>query len=167
MAKVISKGYVDTPVSGVSALTLNRAVLNVEKDYRVKSSTPGKEIVLTNITCPVDRPEIIRVQYSDIGNIYSGSSIEPSVLAPTKHGARIYAGISDVVSVSDSVDPNYRIDLPLQCSLMIKAPSSEYITSALILEQIGRLLSSLFNTGVSDTSRLEAILRGSLKPSGL
>lgn len=167
MAKVISKGYTDTAVSGVTSLTFPRAVLNIEKDFRIKSNVPGKEVVLTNITSPIDRPEVIKLQYSDIGNIYTGTSIEPSVLAPTKHGVRLFGSVSDVISVTDSVDPNYRIDLPLQCSIVIKTPSSEHITSTMLLESIGRLLSSLFNTGVSDTARLEAILRGSLNPSGL
>jgi hypothetical protein len=167
MAKVKSTGYTDTPISGVTVLTHPRAILNVGVDFRVKSSTAGKEIVLTNITSPVDRPEKIRIAYTDVANIYSGTGIEASLLAPTKRGVSILAQVTETISVTDSVDPNYRIDLPVSYHLVIKVPASEYINAADVQTGISRLLSSLFDSGVETTSRLEAILRGSLVPSDL
>lgn len=167
MAKVISNGFIDTPVSGVPSLTQPRAVLNFEADFRVKSNQPGKEMVLTNITSPIDRPEKIRIAYSDIANVYSGTGIEASVLAPTKRGVSILAQVTDVISVTDDVDSDYRIDLPVSYHLVIKVPASQYVTASTVQAGIGRLLSSLYDTGVANTSRLEAILRGSLVPSGL
>lgn len=165
MTKVINAGYTDTPVDGVSSLTFPRAVLNIKTDFRVKNSKDGKEVVLTNLTCPIDRPENVRLAYTDVANIYSGTDIEPSVLAPTKKGVSILAQVTDVLTVTDDTDADYRVDLPLSCHLVIKAPASEFITSAQIQTQIGRLLSSLFDTGSTSGSRLEAILRGSLVPS--
>lgn len=167
MAKEIKTGYTDTPVSGVSSLTFPRAVLNIQKDFRVKSNNNGKEIVLTNITAPIDRPENIRLAYSEIANIYNGTGIEPSVASPTKKGVSVLAQVTDTISVTDTVDADFRIDLPLSAHLVIKAPASEYVTSAQVQAVVGRLLSSLFDTGVTTTSRLEAILRGSLVPTEL
>lgn len=167
MTKEIKSGYTDTPVSGVTELTFPRAVLNIQKDFRVKSNNNGKEIVLTNITSPIDRPENIRLAYSDVANIYSGTGIEPSVSAPTKRGVSVLAQVTDVLSVQDTTDADFRIDLPLSAHLVIKAPASEYVTADQVQVLIGRLLSSLFDTGVVTTSRLEAILRGSLAPSEL
>lgn len=167
MAKVKSNGYVDTPVSGVPTLTISRAVLNFKTDFRIKSEQAGKEIVLTNITSPIDRPEKIRIAYSDIANIYSGTGIEASVLAPTKRGVSILAQVTDVISVTDDTDPDYRIDLPVSYHLVIKVPASEHLTATDVQTGIGRLLSSLFDTGSTSVSRLEAILRGSLAPSDL
>jgi len=167
MSKVKSMGYTDTAVNGVSSLTFPRAVLNVATDYRVKSNQPGKEVVLTNITCPIDRPEKIRISYTDVANIYSGTGVDASVCAPTKRGVSILAQVTDVLSVTDSSDADYRVDLPVSYHLVIKVPASEYITAADVQTGIGRLLSSLFDTGVTTTSRLEAILRGSLAPTGM
>jgi hypothetical protein len=164
MAKVINSGYIDTPVEGVSSLNFPRAILNLKKDYRVKSNT-GKEVILTNLTTPIDRPENIRLAYSEVANVYNGTGIEPSVLAPTKKGVSVLAQITDIISVTDSTDADYRVDLPLSAHLVIKVPSSEFITGVSVQALVGRLLSSLFDTGVSDTTRLEAILRGSLSPS--
>lgn len=167
MAKVKSNGYVDTAVSGVSSLTFPRAVLNIGTDFRVKSNQPGKEIVLTNITSPVDRPEKIRIAYSDVANVYSGTDIEASVASPTKRGVSLLAQVTDTISVTDDTDPSYRIDLPVSYHLVIKVPASEFISATDVQTGLGRLLSSLFDTGVDTTSRLEAILRGSLVPTEL
>lgn len=167
MAKIKSTGYTDTPISGVSSLTFPRAILNIEKDFRVKSNQSGKEVVLTNITSPVDRPEKIRIAYSDVANVYSGTGIEASVLAPTKRGVSVLAQVTEVISVTDDANPDYRIDLPVSYHLVIKVPASEHITAADVEKGLGRLLSGLYDSGVTNTSRLEAILRGSLVPSGL
>lgn len=167
MAKVKSTGYTDTPISGVSSLTFPRGILNFEKDFRVKSNDAGKEVVLTNITSPVDRPEKIRIAYTDVANVYSGSGIEASVSAPTKRGVSILAQVTETITVTDSVDPEYRVDLPVSYHMVIKVPASEHISAADIQTGLGRLLSSLFDAGATSTSRLEAILRGSLVPTEL
>jgi len=167
MAKTVSVGYTDTPIGGVSSLTFPRGILNFQKDFRVKSNTAGKEVILTNITSPIDRPENVRIAYTDVANVYSGTGIEPSILAPTKKGVSILTQITEVLSVTDTVDAEFRIDLPISAHLVIKVPSSQYITADTVQTVVGRLLSSLFDQGVTTTPRLEAILRGSLVPSEL
>lgn len=167
MTKVIKPGYTDTPIEGVETLSFNRGLLNFKEDFRVKSNDNGKEIVLTNITSPIDRPENLRIAYNQVSNIYNGTGIEPSMLATSKRGVNILTQLTDVYSVTDDADPDYRIDLPVSCHLVIKAPASEHITADVILTSVGRLLSSLFDTGSTSSARLEAILRGSLVPTDL
>lgn len=167
MSKVISTGYTDTAISGVTSLEFPRAILNFEQDFRVKSNNSGKEVVITNITSPIDRPENIRIAYTDIANVYSGTGVEPSILAPSKRGVSILAQVTDVLSVTDTTDADYRIDLPISAHMVIKVPSNDNITAAVVQTLVGRLLSSLFDQGVTTTSRLDAILRGSLVPSEL
>jgi hypothetical protein len=166
MTKVVKPGYTDTAISGVSSLTFPRGLVNIGKDFRVKSNT-GKEVILTNLTSPIDRPENIRLAYTDITNIYNGTGIESSLSAPSKKGVSVLAQVTDVLSVTDSTDADYRIDLPMSAHLVLKVPASEFVNSAQVQELIGRLLSSLFDTGSTGTDRLEAILRGSLIPSEL
>lgn len=166
MAKVISKGYTDTPVSGVSSLTFPRAVLNIGTDFRVKSNN-GKEVVLTNITSPIDRPENIRLALTDIANAFAGTAVEPTIFTPSKKGISLLAQVTDVISVTDSTNADFRIDYPFSAHLVIRTAKSEYITSQLVQEIIGRLLSSVFDTGKTDLTRLDAILRGSLVPTEL
>lgn len=167
MAKVKSLGYTDTPVQGVTSLTFPRAVLNFGADFRVKANQPGKEVVLTNLTCPVDRPEKIRIAYTDVSNVYSGTDIDSSVYSPTKRGVSILVQLTETISVTDSTDADFRVDLPVSYHLVVKVPASEFISAADIQTGLGRLVSGLFDTGSTATTRLEAILRGSLVPSGL
>lgn len=167
MAKVKSLGYTDTTIQGVSELNFSRGLLNFEKDFRIKSNTAGKEIVLTNITSPVDRPEKLRIGYSEVANVYNGTGVEPTVCAPTKKGTQILVQLTEVISVTDSADADYRLDLPVSYHVVIKVPTSEYVTSSDIVTGLGRLVSGLFDTGVSTTTRLDAILRGALVPSDL
>lgn len=167
MAKVKSLGYTDTTIQGVSELNFSRGLLNFEKDFRIKSNTAGKEIVLTNITSPVDRPEKLRIGYSEVANVYNGTGVEPTVSAPTKKGTQILVQLTEVISVTDSADADYRLDLPVSYHVVIKVPTSEYVTSSDIVTGLGRLVSGLFDTGVSTTTRLDAILRGALVPSDL
>lgn len=167
MAKVKSMGFTDTAITGNPVLTFPRGNVNFQADFRVKSNNAGKEVVLTNISSPADRPEKIRIAVTELPNVYSGSGVEDKVTAPTKRGVSILAQVTEVISVTDSVDPNYRVDLPVSYHLVIKVPSSEHITSAEVTTGLGRLLSGLFDTGATSSSRLEAILRGSLVPQGL
>ena len=167
MAKVTSLGYTDTSIEGVTAVDFARGLLNYEADFRVKQNQPGKEIVLTNITSPLDRPERLRIAYSEIPNIYNGSGIDPSISAPSKRGVSVLVQLTEVISISDSVDADYRIDLPVSYHLVIKVPNSEHITGDVIEAGLGRLLSGLYDTGDTTVARLGSILRGSLTPAGL
>lgn len=166
MAKVVNKGYTDTPVEGVPSLTFPRAVLNFAADFRVKGNQPG-EVVLANITSPVDRTEQIRIAFSNITNVYSGTSIEPSLAAPTKRGISLLCQVTDIISVTDDTDPDYRIDLPVSYHLVIKVPANENLTTTLIQEGLGRMISGVFDTGSTTLTRLAALIRGSLVPSDL
>lgn len=166
MTKEISWGFADTPVEGVPTQSLARPVLNFANDFRVKSEKPG-EVVLVNLTTPLDRPEQIRFATSDIKDIYSSTNIDPSVFAPSKRGVSLLAQITDTISVTDSTDADFRIDLPVSAHLVIKVPASEYISADKVEALTARLISSLYETGKNDMTRLDSVLRGSLVPKGV
>lgn len=167
MAKVKSMGYTDTPINGVTALTFERGLLNFGADFRIKSNNAGKEVILTNITSPVDRPEKIRIGYTEVANVYNGTGVEPTVYAPSKRGTQILAQVTEVIRVTDDTDPDYLVDLPVSYHLVIKVPTSEHISASDIKTGLGRLLSSLHETGSLTEDRLKAILRGALVPTDL
>lgn len=166
MTKKISWGHTDTPVSGVDSAALARPVLNLGSDYRVKTEKPG-EVVITNLTTPLDRPETFRFATSDIRDIYTSTDIDPSVYAPSKRGVSLLAQITETISVTDDTDADYRVDLPLSAHLVIKVPASEFINAEVVEDLIARLISSLYETGKTDATRLDAMLRGSLTPKEL
>lgn len=166
MSRSVNAGYTDTAIEGVSSLDLSRGLLNFGADFRVKSNQ-ANEIVLTNLTSPVDRPEKFRIAYSEIPNVYSGSGIESSLYANTKRGISVLVQLTEILSVTESTDAEYRYDLPVSYHLVIKVPADANITSAMVATGVGRLVSGLFETGSETTARLDAILRGSLTPADL
>lgn len=165
MSKTLSVNYTDTPINGVSSLVFNRGLLNFAKDFKVKSEEPG-EILLTNLTSPVVYPEKIRISVSDVANVYNGSSVEPSLFAPTKKGTSLLVQVTEIFKVTDSVT-SQEVALPVSVHFVVKVPNHELVTPTIVEDLIGRALSCLYDTGVSTTTRLTALLRGSLKPSDI
>jgi len=166
MTKQISWGFKDTPVDGVSNLSLSRPVINFSSDFRVKTEKSG-EVVLTNLTTPLDRPEQIRIATSDIRDVYANTDIDPSVYAPSKRGVSILTQITDTLSVADDNDADFRVDLPVSAHLVVKVPASEYISADKVEALVARLISTLYETGEDGTTRIDSVLRGSLVPKGV
>lgn len=166
MTKNISWGYTDTPVEGVSNLALKRPVLNFGENFRVKADKAG-EVVISNLTSPLDRPEQFRFATSDIRDIYSSTDIDPSVYAPSKRGVSLLAQMTETLSVTDSTDADFRIDLPVSAHLVIKVPASEHIDAKIVEDAVARLISSLYETGSDKLTRIDSMLRGSLTPRGI
>lgn len=166
MAKIVSVGYTDTPISGVTSLAFPRGLVNFGADYRVKSDT-ANEAIITNLTSPVDRPEKFRISYSDVSNIYTGTDIDPSVFAPSKRGVSVLCQLTETLSVSDSTDAAFRVDLPISAHIVLKVPASEYLTADMLQTVMGRLVSGVYETGSLTTTRIQAIIRGSLLPTDL
>lgn len=164
MAKTLNVGYTDTALSpDPGTLNLVRAKINFVKDFRVKENKEN-EMILTNLTSPFDRPETLRVGYSRVKDVYVNSQIDPSVYSPSKAGVSILTQLSETFSVTDTVDPSYRVDLPVKAHLVITVPNSADITVNMVETLVGRLVSTLYDTGKTDTTRLSQILRGALMP---
>lgn len=166
MAILVNTGYTDTPISGAPVLNLLRGSVNFGADFRLKSQSPT-EVVINNLTSPVDRQEKFRFSYSDIANIYSGTDIDPSVYAPSKRGYSVLAQLTETFSITDDTVPSYRVDLPISAHIVLKLPANENLTSAMIQTIIARLASGLYETGLTTTSRIASLSRGSLIPADL
>lgn len=162
----IDNGYKDTPISGVSELDFKRGLLNFEKDFRMRSNTSG-EVTITNITSPIDRPETIRLARSEVSDIYKGTDVSPGAMAPSRRGLSLLAQINETLQVTDSTDADFLQHLPLSAHLVIKSPASEYIDATMIENLVGRLISTLYDTGSTSETRLAALLRGSLAPKDI
>lgn len=166
MAKSVVKNYTDTPISGVTSLTLPISVVNFGKDFRVKSDEPG-EAILTNLTSPIDRPEKFRFAMSDIKDIYKNSGIDANLYSPSRRGVSVLVQLTDTYTVSDSTDTKYDVALPMEAHLVIKVPSNELISSQMIQDFVGRLTNGLFESGAVNTNRIKSLFRGSLIPTDL
>lgn len=164
MAKVINAGYTDTAIAENPKLT--RGKLNFGADFRTKKEAAG-EMVLVNITSPLDRCEEIFYNVTSVKNIYDKTDIHPSVQAPSSRGVNLYTKLNDVYAITDSVDASFLEHHPVGVSITVRTSSSEYITAEIIQTAVARAVSCLYDTGSESTTRLNALLRGSIKPSDL
>lgn len=163
MAKTISKGYADTITA-----TKNVAIpdLSYAVDFCKRTDDPGLAI-LANVTSPLDRTETVQIGYSEVKDVYKDQGIDPSVQAASHKGVQIMVKVSDVFSLTDSVDATYRVDLPVSAHVVIRVPACEYINASDIQSLAMRAVSGLFDTGAITTARLSNILKGALVPKGM
>lgn len=166
MSRVVTTGYTDTAISGVSSLSFPRGLVNFTKDFCVQKNGTT-DVTLTNLTCPVDQPERFRFAISDIANIYANSGIDASVWAPNHQGQSLLIQVSEVISVTDSADPSYRVDLPVTCNITIKSPKSGLVTADHLLTLLGRAVSGAFEVGSTTNDGMKRLEHGSLVPAGL
>lgn len=163
MSKTVSYNFTDTDISGVSSLNLQRGLVNFGADFKVKSNEPG-EAIITNLTSPLSFPEKFRFGVSEVTDVYKGAGLDSSLFAPSRRGVSILGQVTEVWTVSDSTDATYQVALPVSAHIVIKVPNNENITPLMVQTLIGRLLSGLYETGSTGTTRIAGLLRGSLLP---
>lgn len=166
MSKVINFGYTDTPINGVTSLNFPRGLVNFGADFRIRSEKKD-EMILTNITSPIDRPEKFRMAWSLIDSVYNGTGIAEANQAPSLRGVNLLIQLTEIASITDSGDASYRVDVPISVHCVVKVPAVEELTEAHIQAVLGRLVSGYYETGSTATSRMKALLRGSLEPLDL
>lgn len=166
MAKTINFGYTDTPISGVTSLTFPRGLVNFGADFKVRTEKKD-EMILTNLSSPIDRPEKFRIQWQIVDSIYNGSGISEANQAPSVRGVSVLMQLTEVASITDSVDPSYRVDVPVSIHCVVRIPAVEELTEAHVQTALGRLVSGFYETGSTTTNRIKALLRGSLEPSDI
>lgn len=166
MSRNVSANYTDTPISGVTSLAFNRGLVNTGADFKVKVIKPD-EVIITNLSSPILFPEKIRYSLSDVNDVYKGTGIDPGFFAPSRKGLSLLAQVTETWTVTDTTDATYQVALPVSAHLVLKVPNNEAVTPERIEQLIGRLISTLYDTGKSDNKRLTALLRGSLTPSDI
>lgn len=166
MAFVGTWNYTDTSsTSTVSAVT--PATLNYEADFAKKDSSADTQVVLTNVTSPLDRPETIRYACQRVANVYSGTGIEAGYQAPNRAGVSVLIQDNTVYTQEDATT-GIRYDHPFTAHLVLKVPYSSVVTATLINTAILRLMGACYEQGGSSMGeRIVKLLRGSLTPNVL
>jgi len=166
MSKSTSFGFTDTADGGNTTKSLTRPNLNWAADF-VSTSDGDSKILLANKTSPLDQVERIRMEASTIQDIYKGTSIDPTVFAPSRQGLSIVCQVMDILRVTESTVPTYQVDLPISAHIVVKVPLSTYVTADNVLAVAGRAVSCLFNSNDVTNARVTALLRGPMTPPGL
>lgn len=166
MAKSINYGYTDTPITGVETLAFARGLVNFGADFRVRTEKKD-ELLLTNISSPIDRPEKFRIAWSIVDNVYTNSGISPANQAPSTRGVNLLIQLTEIASITDSADPTYRVDVPLSVHCVVRVPAVNELTEAHVQQALGRMISGFYETGSTATDRIKSLLRGSLEPTDI
>lgn len=162
MSKSLSFSYSDTAFGVPATLNFVRANTNYGVDWAEKQRTAG-ESVIVNVNSSNDRPEKIRIAYSEIKDIYTNSGIDPAYYAPSRKGISLVSQITEVGRITESTTGDF-VDVPLSAHLVIKAPANELITSTVIETLLKRLLSSLYNDNAVTLTRLSELMKGAVTP---
>lgn len=167
MSKVTSTGVTDTvPASGASTRSLTVPNLNWKVDYAVTVDDANRG-ELTNLTTPIDQKETVVFSISNVPDIYKNTGIDPSRFSQVRQGVSLLAQVNETLRVTDTEVPDFEIDLPISAHLVVKVPTSQYVTTDLVQSLIQRLVATLADTDGTISSRLQSLLRGSMLPSSI
>lgn len=166
MSKSTTFGYTDTADGGATTKTFTRSNLNHPVDF-VPLDKSEMSYKAANKTSPVDQQETLRVQASEIADVYKGTSIDPSAFAPSRKGLSIVAQVNDILRVTETTDATYQVDLPISAHIVVKVPLSANITAANVETVLGRALALFYNSNDVTTGRIGNLLRGAMNPAGV
>lgn len=156
-------GITDTAISGVTAPSITLPVINYPIDYRVKVDGP-KDVIITNVTTPLDQPESVRYGYSDISDIYKNAGLNTDQVIGSKNGLSVLTQLNTTLKVTDDTGATVLGYLPITAHLVVKVPKSGYITDAILQSVVSRLVATCYSDGKFN---LMTLSRGAITPKGL
>jgi len=140
---------------------------NYSADWRVVSES-GNEVVLSNLLSPIDKPELLRVSFSEIPDVFKGSKVTPPASGAIESIGQTRKGCSILIQLTgQGTDGSSGVDIsyPWSAHMVLKVPYGPSPTYANVSTMICRLLGHLYGTKETTIqSRMEALLRGSLAP---
>lgn len=163
MAKALNWNYAynDADTKNVSIYDVNW-----NADFALQSDEPG-DCVVVNTTGFTDHPETVRFAINDVANAYTGTGVDPANMAPNKQGFSLLVQTNDLLRVTDSENPTYQKDLPVSCHIVVKSVRDSDLTPDAVEFAIKRMIAALYNTDVTDSSRINELLRKALKPANV
>lgn len=166
MTKSVTVGYTDTTITGNPAMSVTVGKLNYLVDFR-KSATSATEVIASNVTCPVDQPETLRISQKPISNIYANLDVDPSGYLPNKKGTATLLELRELWVETDSVDATYKKYIPVKVGITVQLPQYAAVTAALAQTAVLRAFGSIFELGVVDTKGVDALIRGILSKADM
>lgn len=166
MSNIIKWNVTDTPLADSTVVgKIQPATLNFSKDF-AKKEAKSDDMVLTNLTSPLDCVETVRFAYNKVSNIYANTGIDPNVYSSSRVGFSILAQVNATMTATTA--EGKRTDLPLTAHLVLKGPASEHVDGAVMAQLLARLLGCVFEEGAATPdARLNSLIRGALLPKSL
>lgn len=134
----------------------------VTSDFAVTKNA-ADSCVLSNMTSPLGRPELVEYQHQNVADVYTNSGIDRALWAPTKRGVAFFEKVNQTWSKTDPDDaakPEYAF--PAQATLRVKIYNDTLVTTADVEQLLERLIAGLRDE--NGEWRFAKLLRGSLNP---
>lgn len=116
---------------------------------------------LSNVTCPVDQPEVVTFGCQDVANV--NSTIRNMNPPKVKAGVQYNIRLEELLRTTDSDDASFTVDDPIVATLSFRHTKSSNISTANLETVFVRLVSLLFKADGS--TRIPELMRSSLKPT--
>lgn len=116
---------------------------------------------LSNVTTPIDQPEILSFWAQPVSNVTS--SIKNLNPPKVKAGVQYAIKLEELLRTTDSADATFCVDDPIVATLQIRHTLSSNIAAANVDTVITRLVSALFKA--DGTTRVSDLMRSALKPT--
>lgn len=166
MAKTISLGYTDTAIAGNPAMTMTVGKQNFASDWKVLSETPT-EVILSNVTCPTDQPELARISAKPMADIYARTGVDASGKLGIKNGSSVLIELSQMAVETDDTDASYRKYIPVTYGVFMRVPAYGNFTAAMAQTGLLRALGLTNETGLVTTVGVNNLLHGILKKADI
>jgi hypothetical protein len=156
MAKVSAFGYTNT-TSGTHDVTPK--LLGLTSNYSL-SEDQADVVKLNNKTAPIDQEELISFRSRTGQRLATDLNIQyPS---PVNNVIEYSVRVDEVLSTTDTENPNFRVDEPIVCSIAFRHPKSGNIGKDQVAEVFVRAISALMKTDGS--WRFDDLMRSAERP---
>lgn len=143
-----------------STNTLSLTALDITSNYALVADEPDK-CVLSNVTCPIDEPEVLTYGARNITSV--SSSISNQNPPKVKGGIQYQIKLEELLRTTSSTDASFVVDDPIVATVTIRHSKSGNITGTKIDEVWGRLNSAIVKK--DGTTRFSDLMRSALKPT--
>lgn len=134
------------------------AELDLLSNYAKREDEPDN-CVLVNKTTPLDQAERIAYRCRTMKKVNTDIAIQNP--APVTDAIQYSIRVDELLRTTS--DDGKIVDEPIVASLTIQQPLSSNMTTTVVLETVGRLLSACFTAG--GYTRFDDLARGGMEPS--
>lgn len=170
MAFSTSTNNASTPLTDGGPTAHNMSVSLINPADWTPTETSRDRVVFINRNSDNSAPNHIRIERKRVSNAYDGSGIVPNYQLPNRSGTKLYIGVDNIVSTSDSTNPTTRLEYPVKAGLSFTCTNAplnlqSYVNVWSTIAQLLGLFApnSVNNAGSADlAANLANYLNGSL-----
>jgi hypothetical protein len=137
----------------------------------VKTVDEPEMCVLSHINSPVDAPTSLSFMRSTVKNVYSNRTISEANQAANKAGIKNVVKLDTVLTLVDTADASYRVDIPFSASISFTSGIDPLVTDDVIFNLLSYAISASYSDAKTATTvssaNIARLRRGAMVPQQL